>query len=66
MNGDGDFVKWGSEQALKVGDEVTIKIVDLEEGDEPEVSKSFSNELSSEISKMVEKIKDMNPLNFGL
>jgi len=65
MNAEGNFLKWGEEKILKVGDEVTIRIVDLEEFDEPQESLSLPNEISSEITKMIDRIKEINPLGFG-
>jgi len=65
MNAEGNFLKWGEERRLNTGDEITIRIVDLEEFDEPQKSLSLPNEISSEITKMIDRIKEINPLGFG-
>jgi len=65
VNADGDFVKWPGREDLGVGDEIVIRIVELEDADEPELQKSLSNEITAEISSMIQKIKALNPLDFG-
>jgi len=65
MDAEGNMLKWGKERTLRIGDEVTIRLVELDEVDEPEISLSLPNEISSEIRKVVDRIKEFNPPGFG-
>jgi len=47
--------------SLSVGDELTIRIVESLEADEPEMRKSVPDELVEDIQGLVGKFKDLGP-----